>query len=235
MEPLLDRRDYRVQPYLAGQGGEAAEQRGARQRPAQVLLRHPAGRDHQQPAGSHRADVLAQAEILERACRVDQHEAARSQAGEDLHLVQQGRITDDQRVRVGDRLAGPYRLVVDPAEGHHRRAHPFRPEAGERLRVLTLAEGGDRQQLRRRHRPLHAAGSRRAGCWLTYWQPRTPAEGPVVANSLFGTAEWPGSARSPYCPPTRTSGPPSVSSGTTAPTISPWRQASCLATSATSR
>jgi hypothetical protein len=56
--------------------------------------------------------------------------------------VQQRRVLSDQRVRLGDRLAVPDRLVVDPAERHDRRAHPFRAEARERLRVPVLTERG---------------------------------------------------------------------------------------------
>jgi hypothetical protein len=41
---------------------------------------------------------------------------------------------------------GPDRLVIDPAERHHRRAHPLRAEARERLGVPVLAERGRGQQ-----------------------------------------------------------------------------------------
>src|SRR6185503_7982366 len=48
--------------------------------------------------------------------------------------------------RPGDRLAGPDRLVVDPAGRQDRRARPLRAEARERLRVPVLAGRGRGQQ-----------------------------------------------------------------------------------------
>ena len=92
-------------------------------------------------------DELAQAELAEAMGGVDEHVAVTSEPGEQVRLVEQRRVLDDQRVRLGDRLVGPDRLVIDPAERHHRRAHPLRAEARERLRVPVLAERGRGQQL----------------------------------------------------------------------------------------
>ena len=59
--------------------------------------------------------------------------------------------------RFGDRLVRADRLVVDPAERHHRRAYPIRAEARERLRVPVLAERGLGQQFGRRDHALATA------------------------------------------------------------------------------
>jgi hypothetical protein len=71
--------------------------------------------------------------------------------------VQQRRVLDDQRVRFGDRLMSADRLVIDPAERHHRRAYPLQAEARERLRAPAFAERGHRQQLGRCDHTLAAA------------------------------------------------------------------------------
>jgi hypothetical protein len=86
-------------------------------------------------------------ELAEVPGGVDQHVAVAAKPGEELGLVQQRLVLDDQRVRLGDRLVGPDRLVIDPAERHDRRAHPLRAEARKRLRVPVLAERGRGQQL----------------------------------------------------------------------------------------
>ena len=61
--------------------------------------------------------------------------------------MQQGRVLDDQRVRLGDRFAGPDRRVAEAAEGDDGGAGALRAEARERLGVAALVEGGDREQL----------------------------------------------------------------------------------------
>jgi len=71
--------------------------------------------------------------------------------------MEQGRVLDDQRVGLGDRLTRADLAVVDAAERHHRRAGPLRPEARESLRVPAFQEGGDGQQLRARDNSLAAA------------------------------------------------------------------------------
>ena len=68
-------------------------------------------------------------------------------AGEQVDLMEQGRILDDERVGLDDRLTQANRLVGEAAERDDRRAGPLRPEHGEGLRVPVLEERGDRQQL----------------------------------------------------------------------------------------
>ena len=105
----------------------------------------------------NRSRELAEPELVEAARRVDQDVAVGLEAAEDVHLVQQRRVLDDQRVGLGDRLARADLLVVDPAEGHHRRAGALGAEARERLRVAALDERGDREHLGGGHDALAAA------------------------------------------------------------------------------
>jgi hypothetical protein len=65
-------------------------------------------------------------------------------------------VLDDQRIGFHHRLAQPDLLVVDAAERHHRRAHPFRAEARERLCVPPFEEGGDGKELGAGYHPLPA-------------------------------------------------------------------------------
>jgi len=44
---------------------------------------------------------------------------------EEVDLVQEGRILNDERVRVNDRLPCPDRRIGDPAEGHDGRTGAF--------------------------------------------------------------------------------------------------------------
>jgi hypothetical protein len=81
---------------------------------------------------------LAEAQLLEAARAVDQDVAVGLQALEHVHLVQQRRVLDDQHVGREDRLAQADRVVVDAAEGHHRRAGALGAEAREGLRVAAL-------------------------------------------------------------------------------------------------
>ena len=53
----------------AGQRGEAAEQGGVRQRPAEVLARELRRRHGQQPLGPEAQDELAEAELVEASAR----------------------------------------------------------------------------------------------------------------------------------------------------------------------
>ena len=108
-------------------------------------------------SGAEPRDELGEAELVEARGGVDQHVAVGAEPGEDVDLVQQRRVLDDQRVRLGDRLARADRLVVDAAERHHRRAHPLRAEARERLGVPALEERGRREQLGRGDDALAAA------------------------------------------------------------------------------
>ena len=90
---------------------------------------------------------LLHAEVGGGEAGVEQHGALRGEPAEHVDLVQQGRVLDDQRVGRGDRLAEADLAVVDPAEGHDRRAGALGPEARERLGVPALEEGGHREQL----------------------------------------------------------------------------------------
>ena len=72
---------------------------------------------------------------------VDQHVAVGHQPAEDVHLVQQRRVLDDDRVRGHDGLPQPDRPVVDAAECDDRSPGPLGTEARERLCVLAFAEG----------------------------------------------------------------------------------------------
>jgi predicted ATPase len=95
-------------------------------------------------------------QALEAARRVDQDEAVGREAVDQVDLVEQRRVLDDQRVGCDHRLAQAYLAVVDPAERHHRRAHPLRAEARERLRVAPFEKGRDRQHLGARNHALAA-------------------------------------------------------------------------------
>ena len=133
-EALAERGGKRVQRDGAGDRGERAEQRRARQRPAEVLARQLGRGDGDQPPARHRHV----------ARRVQEH-AAVGEAGEDVREVQERRVLDDQRVRADDRLARADRRVADPAERHHRRAGALGAEARERLGMAAVEEGGHRQ------------------------------------------------------------------------------------------
>ena len=61
--------------------------------------------------------------------------------------MQQRRVLDDQHVGREDRLAQADLVIVDAAEGDHRRAGALRAEARKRLRMAALLERGDRQHL----------------------------------------------------------------------------------------
>ena len=89
----------------------------------------------------------AEPQFIEAFRRVEQDVPSCGQAAEQIHLVQQRRVLDDQRVGLQHRLAQTNLLVVDAAERHHRRAHAFRTEAGKRLRVTPLEKCGDRKHL----------------------------------------------------------------------------------------
>jgi len=71
--------------------------------------------------------------------------------------MQQGRVLDDQRVRLHDRLTQTDFLVRDATECHNRRPGPFGTETGKCLRVTPFFEGSDRQHLCRGHHALAAS------------------------------------------------------------------------------
>ena len=87
-------------------------------------------------------EQIRETQALEVLRAVHQEVAVGTQPREQVHLVQEGRVADDERVGFGDRLPEANRPVVYPAEGDHRGAHPLRAEAGERLRMRPVVEGG---------------------------------------------------------------------------------------------
>jgi hypothetical protein len=122
------------------------------------VLAREVGRGHgPQAVATESASEATEPEILEAACRVDQDVAVGTESAEHVHLVQQRRILHDQSVRLGDRLAHPDLLVVDPAERDHRRPGALGAEARERLRMAPFDEGRDRHQLGCRDNALAAA------------------------------------------------------------------------------
>jgi hypothetical protein len=102
-------------------------------------------------------DELADAQLGEAARGIDEDQAFGGDAAEEVDLVQQRRVLDDQRVGRHHRLAQADLAVGDAAEGHHRRPHPFRAEAGEGLRMLAFEEGGDGEHFRGGNDALPAA------------------------------------------------------------------------------
>ena len=155
-EPLADRGLHGLDRDQAAQRGEGAEQGRVRHRPAEVLPGQLGGRHGDRSGRVQLAGELADTERPGLACGVDQHQRAAASAVEHADLVQQGRVPDDQGVRVGHRLPGADRPVVDPAERDHRRAGPLRAEAREGLRVPPLGEGRGGQQLGCGHHALAA-------------------------------------------------------------------------------
>ena len=92
-----------------------------------------------------RSHELAEPELVEAARGVDQDVAVGLEPAEDVHLVQQRRVLDDQRVGLGDRLARPDRPIVDAAE----RRPPGRRCAPSR-RSGRPGRGGPRRRPRSR-------------------------------------------------------------------------------------
>ena len=57
-------------------------------------------------------------------------------------------------IRCHHRFAGPDRPLPESAVGNHGRAHALGPETRERLRISTLFERGEGQQVSRGHGAL---------------------------------------------------------------------------------
>ena len=116
-EAAADRAGHRGERDLPGERRERPEQGGVGQRPAELLARD-LGRRHRQRRGWGRGGRRGRPrpELLQRARGVDQQVAAVVEPGEQVDLVQQGRVLDDERVGVGDRLVQPDGPVVEPAE-----------------------------------------------------------------------------------------------------------------------
>ena len=146
-EPLPDGRANRADGDLGREGGEAPEQRGIGQRPADLALRH-LGRGHRQQAlGPEPGRQGLQPELVEGPGRVDEHIAVRAEPGEEVDLVDQSRIDHDQAVRRHHWFTRPYLALVETAVRDHRSAHALGPEARERLRVPALLERREGQEV----------------------------------------------------------------------------------------
>ena len=104
-----------------------------------------ARRERAQPILLGAAREFAKPQFIEALRRVEQDVPSRGQAAEQIHLVQQSRVLDDQRVGLQHRLAQANFLVVDAAERHDGRTHAFGAEAGKRLCVTPLEKCGNRQ------------------------------------------------------------------------------------------
>ncbi len=137
---------HRFDGHQVTEGGESSQHYAVGHRPAEVFTGQGRRRHGQQPLLPEVLRELAQAELVEAAFAVQKDVGIGIEAGEQLHLVEQGRVLDDQRVRFGNRFTGADRLVVDPAEGDHRGASPFGTEGGESLRVAAFVERGHGQK-----------------------------------------------------------------------------------------
>ncbi len=92
---------------------------------------------------------IAQTQIGEIAARIDDHTTALGKSLEQIDLMQQGRVLDDQGIRLHYGLAQPYFLVIDAAEGHDRGSHALGPKTRKSLRMPALEKGRDRKHLGR--------------------------------------------------------------------------------------
>src|SRR5271165_2225420 len=181
-ETIPDGLRDRVQGHDRGEGRQAAQQGGVRSHLADVPARDVPGRDREQALVAEGARPVAQPELVERAPGVDQHVAVRPQAAEHVDLVQQRGVLDDQRIRLGDRLARADLVVVDATEGHDGGASALRAEAGKRLRVAALMEGRERQQLGRGDDALAAAA---VDAYLEHLTTEATTRGPAHPYKLL--------------------------------------------------
>jgi hypothetical protein len=94
-----------------------------------------------------RGDEVGEAELFERAARVDEDVAVLRKPREDFDLMQERGVLDDQRVRREHGLAQPDRPVAQAAERNDRRASALGAETREGLRVPALAKGRNREHL----------------------------------------------------------------------------------------
>ncbi len=154
---LVDRARDGVERDLPRERCEAAEQRRVGERSSGVLARELTRGHRHEALGAKALDELAEAQLGKALRGVDQDEAVPPDAREDVHLVEQRRVADDQRVRLHHRFARADLALVDAAEGHDRRTHALGAEARERLRPAPLVECRKRQQLRGRDDALTAA------------------------------------------------------------------------------
>ena len=140
----------RVERDQAGERGEAAEQRRVGQRAPECArrARSVAGTVSSRSPPEALGE-LAEPELVEaRAVLLIEDVAVGRQPGEQVHLVQQGRVLDDQRVGLGDRLARP----GSAARRCGRRRPPGRRCARSRSSG-TPGRGGPRRRPRPRAAP----------------------------------------------------------------------------------
>ncbi len=123
---------------------------------------------------------------------VDERVAAGIEAGEEVDPMQERGVLDNERVRVGDRLAQADLAIVEAAGGHRRRAHGLRAEAREGLGVHALETGGHpRASTGGAHHPLPAAplgcasGTRLPGLACS-----GPVQGPAARTLAFRGQRW---------------------------------------------
>src|SRR5208337_2912782 len=81
---------------------------------------------------------LADMKLLEAFAGIDQEIARGLEALEYVRRLEQGRILNNQAVRLQDRLAQPDLLVGNAAEGNDGRAGALGTEARKRLRMLAF-------------------------------------------------------------------------------------------------
>ena len=94
----IDGLDHRLQADDSGGGGESGQQGNIGHWPADVLATEIGGRDGEQPVCRPVTDKIGKAQLGKAATGIDQDIAAFLQAGEDIHLEEQGRILNDQAI-----------------------------------------------------------------------------------------------------------------------------------------
>ncbi|CCE05765.1 hypothetical protein BRAS3843_1470044 [Bradyrhizobium sp. STM 3843] len=182
---LLDRAPDAVDMDEPGQGGKGAEQGGIRHRASDMFQRQFGCRhDHGVSLGQP-IDGRVEVKFGKALVGVDEQIPVAKQAGEHIDHLEQGRILDDQAIRLEDGLTQADRLVGNPAEGDDRRAGALRSKTGEGLGVASFAEGGDRKHLGSRDYALSAAT---VNSNLKHWRPST-----VVIGCNDRLAQWQGS------------------------------------------
>jgi hypothetical protein len=104
-------------------------------------------RNGEEAADSESGRQLIQAEFARREGRVDECVAVRLEAGEDVDLVQQGRVLHHEGVGSHDGLPDADLLVGDATERDDRGSGALGTETGEGLGMATFIECGNGQQL----------------------------------------------------------------------------------------
>jgi hypothetical protein len=80
-----------------------------------------------------------------------------SETAEDIDLVQQGRVLNDDGVRLHDRFAQANLTVIHAAKSHHRRTGALRAKTGKSLGMAPPQKRSDGHHLCSRDDPLAAA------------------------------------------------------------------------------